>query len=85
MSYAYLDQYGILHIVDRKEDAEKYASGEIVETDIPNGGGYPEVDGKHIIVYVKDDKYKVNGTEYPLDTNFMKKYPDIMALVNELK
>ena len=85
MSYAYLDQYSILHIVDRKEDAEQYASGRIVETGIPNGGGYPEADGKHVIVYVKDEKYKVNGVEYPLDTNFLKKYPQIADLLQDLK
>lgn len=83
MAYAYLDQYKIMHVVDRKEDAEKYASGKIVPTDIPNGAGYPEGDGKHIIVYTADDKYKVGGVEYPL-ADLKKNYPQVAALVAEL-
>lgn len=83
MSYAYLDQYGIIHIVDREEDAEKYSSGKIVETGIENGGGYPVADGKHVIVYTADDKYKVGGVEYPLK-DLAAKYPAVAELVQEL-
>ena len=61
------------------------ACGEVIETGIANSGGYPETDGKHVIVYTKDEKYKINGTEYPLDTNFSKKYPEIADLVGQLK
>lgn len=83
MSYAYLDQYQILHIVDRKEDADKYSSGKIVETSIPNGGGYPEADGKHIIVYATEGKFKVNGVEYPI-SELKTRYSDVAAVVAEL-
>ncbi len=83
MSYAYLDQYGILHIVDNRETAEKYASGKIVETGIENGGGYPVADGKHVIVYTKKNEYKVNGAVYPL-SSLESSYPAVAELVKKL-
>lgn len=84
MSFGYLDQYGILHIVDRKEDAEKYAHSKIVTTDIPNGAGYPEdKDGDHIIVYTTQNKYKVSEIEYAL-SDLAVNYPAVDALVKEI-
>ena len=83
MSYAYLDKYGIMHVVDNLQTAREYSgSGNVVTTEIANSSGYPEVDGKHVIVYATDKKFKVNGVEYPLIE--LKKYPDVWALLEQL-
>lgn len=93
MAYAYLDQYKILHVVDKEETAKQYASSKVVATDIPNGGGYPEFDEKHVIVYTADGKFKVGGAddkskaggkEYPLD-KLKDMYPQVAALVKEIE
>lgn len=84
MAYAYLDQYKILHIVDKEETAKQYASSKVVATDIPNGGGYPEFDEKHVIVYTADNKFKVGGKEYPLD-ELKDMYPQVSALLKEIE
>lgn len=83
MDFAYLDEYKIMHIVDKKETAQQFATSKIVETSLPNGGEYPTADGKHVIVYTSDKKYKINGVEYPL-ADLKKSYPSIAALVAEL-
>ena len=83
MDYAYLDSYGILHIVDERYIAEEFASGNIVETEIPNSYGYPVTDdAKYIVVYTKESKVKVGGTVHPYTE--LKKYPAVDALVKEL-
>lgn len=92
MAYGYLDQYKILHVVDEEETAKKYATSKVVPTDIPNGGGYPEFDEKHVIVYTADDKFKVGVTtssrlaakEYPLD-KLKDMYPQVSALLKEIE
>lgn len=85
MDFAYLDKYGILHIVDKKVTAEEFAASAVVETSIPNKGGYPITDeGNHIIVYTKDRKYKVNRVEAPID-QLAKEYPAVDALVKAIE
>ncbi len=84
MSYAYLDKYQILHIVDTEAMAQEFASGKIVTTDIANAGGYPiNENNAHIIVYVAEGKYKVGGVEAPISQLAMD-YPAVDALVREI-
>ena len=78
--FAYLDKYQILHVVDDKTTAKKYASGKIVETEIKASAGYPEARGNHVIVYAADKKYKVNGEEYPI-AKLDEMYPDVAELL----
>lgn len=84
MDYAYLDSYGILHVVDREADAKQYASGKIVEADISHGEGFPEVNGQHVIVYTDKGEYKIGGSMYPI-SQLDKLSPQIAELVNKLK
>lgn len=83
MAYGYLDQYKIFHIVDDEETAKKYASSKVVPTDIPNGEGYPEHEGRHVIVYTAKGEYKIGGAMYPI-SQLEKTDPQIAALVAEL-
>lgn len=84
MSYGYLDQYKILHIVDDEATAKKYATTKVVPTDIPNNTGYPITEsGTAIKVYVKDAKYKVGGVEAPI-SQLGTYYPAVDALVKEI-
>ena len=84
MDYAYLDSYGILHIVDSEATAKEYASGKIVQTAIPNSGGYPTHEGQHVIVYTEKGEYKIGGSMNPI-SNLEKLDPQIATLVNQLK
>lgn len=83
MAYGYLDEYGILHIVDNEAMAKDFATSKVVKTDVPNGEGYPKYDGKHIRVYTKEGKYKVGKVEHPI-ADLSKNYPAVAALVKEL-
>ena len=84
MSYAYLDEYKILHVVDSEDQAKQYASGKTVETDISHGEGFPEVNGQHVIVYTDKGEYKIGGSMYPI-SQLEKISPQIAELVNKLK
>lgn len=60
--FAYKDKYGTMHMVAKKEVAEKSAAGPVVETSFPSTGtGYPEVDGKTLFVYVNEGKAYLGG------------------------
>lgn len=62
--YAYVDRFGVVHVVDAKETAERFARGTVVEVDaevIPSSGGYPKVDGKHVFAYVDEQKIFIGG------------------------
>lgn len=83
MSYAYLDQYQILHVVDSEATAKQYASGKVVPTSIPNGEGYPEHEGRHVIVYTAKGEYKIGGAMYPI-SQLEKTDPQIAALIAAL-
>lgn len=50
MGYAYLDKYGILHVVSTTDTAEQYSQGNVVGTYILNRGGYPLVEYKGELV-----------------------------------
>lgn len=52
-NYAYLDNGGILHVLDEDvEEAKKRSkSGKVVETSHPCKGGYPLSGGQQIIAY----------------------------------
>lgn len=62
--FAYIDKSGIMHIVEKRETAEKYkGEGKVVATKIKAKYGYPvneEEDG--VIVYAEDVmKLEANG------------------------
>ena len=85
--FAYKDQYGTMHMVSKKETAEKYASGPVAETNFPdNGTGYPAIDGKTLFVYVNEHKAYLGGNTpetgkaYDIDSN-----PELKALVDKIK
>lgn len=62
--YAYVNKQGVVHIVDAKETAERFARGTVVELDaevIPSSGGYPKVDGKHVFAYFDEQKIFIGG------------------------
>lgn len=84
MGFAYLDKYGIMHIVDEPQTADEYASGNVVKTEIAHDAGWPEQNGEHIIVYTKEGKFKVNKVEHPI-ADLPKTYPHVAALVDLLK
>lgn len=51
--FAYLDQYGIMHLNTQKE-ASKH--GKYIETDLQaDESGYPVVNGKGIVYYSRED------------------------------
>ena len=81
MSYAYLDKYGILHVVDNEETAKTYAkNGKYVKTDIPNKGGYP-CKLEEVVVYSQSEAY-VDGNRG--DGKKIKLPKDIEALYKQL-
>lgn len=63
--FAYVDRVSIVHIVDVKETALRYAGGPVVEIDpleIPNDSGYPLVgDSGHVIVDIEFGTIYVGG------------------------
>ena len=63
--FAYVDRVSIVHIVDTKETAEKYAAGQVIEIDpvaIPNDSGYPLVgDSSHVVVDLEFMTIHVGG------------------------
>lgn len=62
MSYAYLDEYGVLHAVEDEKTAKEFSgNGKVVSDPIACEGGYPVVDGQ-VIVY-EDGKAYVDGNE----------------------
>lgn len=81
--FAYIDNSGILHIVTKKEDAEKYSrNGKVVETDILSSKGYPLADGDEIIVYSETEMKKEANNKILLDIN---KYPHLSELYKNCK
>lgn len=85
MDYAYLDKYKMLHVVDDKATADKYTSGKVVETSLPNDGGYFTNDkGEHLRVDVDDKSYRVSKTHVTED-EFKKAYPAVWDVIESLK
>lgn len=67
--YAYLDKYGVLHVVEERKTAEKVAASEIEEVDIPYVCGYPWTlinDEREVLVIETDNGiYEKNGDPIP--------------------
>jgi len=85
--FAYKDKFGTMHMVERKEVAERSAAGPVVETNFPSTGtGYPAVEGKTLFVYVNEGKAYLGGntpeTGVPYD---IESNAELSALVNKIK
>ena len=78
--YAYLDKYGIMHLVDKRDTALDYApNGKVKETEWPAEYGYPLYEGKALIVYAPDDMRR-GAKEKPI----MAPVPEVAILYKEL-
>lgn len=54
----YLDEYGLMHATDRKENAERYAVGKIMITDECEAeGGMPVINGERVEVWGAGEGY----------------------------
>lgn len=90
MSYGYMSNGGVLHIVaDRKTAEENSRNGKIIETSIPNEGGYPVVsvgNGKtsSLIVYLEGDAF-IHGNSKTGNAVSLSNYPDVHELFNAVK
>lgn len=90
MNFAYLDKYGILHVIGDVASAQKYAekTGVVAVTEHQSIGGFPVVnlaDGKEdtIVVYSLDEAY-VNGNKGDGDLVNLKDFPDVEKLYKEV-
>ena len=85
--YAYLDKYGIMHVVASEAEAKASAkSGKIVEVSYAYGGGYPLADVKkdiHIRVEIDKKLAKIGKEDFSFD-ELKKKYPDVYDSVMKL-
>lgn len=79
MNYAYIDEGGILHIVEGRKTAEEYATGKVVETEIPCEHGYPLHEGKDVTVYDLETAY-IGGNALSGARVKMTEIPEIVAL-----
>ena len=79
--YAYLDKYGIMHLVDKRDTALDYApNGKVKETEWPAEYGYPLYEGKALIVYAPDDMRR-GAKEKPI----MPPVPELAILYKEIE
>ena len=54
----YLDEYGLMHATNRKENAERYADGKIMITDECEAeGGMPIINGERVEVWGAGEGY----------------------------
>jgi hypothetical protein len=84
MAYGYLDKYGVLHVVEGKEVAENSAKdGKVVETGVPNAGGYPTYEGESVVVYAADEAY-ISGNRNDGAGFALEKAPAILDLFKAL-
>jgi hypothetical protein len=66
MAYAYLDQYGFLHVVDDKKTAVEYAKGKVVEVaNIPFVFGFPVVGEQIQVRRVNGQLVEKEGANIP--------------------
>lgn len=82
MNYAYIDEGGILHVVESMLTARKYAAGKVgrvVETEIPCEHGYPLHDGKDVTMYDLETAY-IGGNSLSGARVKMAEIPEIVAL-----
>jgi len=67
--FAYLDRYGVLHVVKDEKTAREYSGGNVEQIDFEYGGGYPVVqigDKKESIIVETDNGiYEKNGRTIP--------------------
>ena len=85
--YAYLDKYGIMHVVASEVDAKASAKhGKVVEVSYAFGGGYPLANVKkdiHIRVEIDKKLAKIGKEDFSFD-ELKKKYPDVYDSVMKL-
>ena len=85
MSFAYLDEYGIMKVISDEAFAKSRAKGAVLPFSGANKGGYPQNDrGKDVTVYAVDECY-VDGNRnggVKLDTS--KEFPELAALYTKL-
>lgn len=90
MSYGYMSNSGVLHVVaDRKSAKENSRNGKIVETSIPNEGGYPIVsvgngDTSSLIVYLEGDAF-IHGNSKSGHAVSLSNYSEVHELFNAVK
>jgi len=68
--FAYVDVYGIIHIVAAKETAKQCGRGEVVEVDgekIPFSNGFPEYDGRHVRADITENEILYGKGQIPLE------------------
>lgn len=90
--YAYLDKYGILHVLADKDIASKYSkNGKIVHTDLADEGGYINENGMNVYIEVKDTGVEFwhgknrNKEENLTEPNFAGRYPRTYQIYKQLK
>ena len=85
--YAYLDKYGIMHVVASEVDATTSAKhGKVVEVSYAYGGGYPLADIKkdtHIRVEIDKKLARIGKEDFSFD-ELKQKYPDVYDSVMKL-
>ena len=79
MNYAYIDKGGILHVVESRKTAEEYATGKVVETEVPCEHGYPLHEGKDVTMYDLETAY-IGGNALSGARVKMTEIPEIVAL-----
>ncbi|WP_311078277.1 hypothetical protein [Paenibacillus polymyxa] len=84
--YAYLDKYQILHVVNEKELAEKYAlNKKIVEVDIEEEHGYPVINKQAVVYYAEDGAAFIYGNRTDKRAKQIITPEEITKIVNKLK
>lgn len=88
MGYAYLDQYGILHVTGTEETAMKYGQGKVIATAIKASGGFPIVqhngETKDVVVRGRND-VTLRGVIESADVKVsLSKYSEIKQVYEQL-
>ena len=78
-NYAYIDMGGILHIVEKREDAMKYTTGKVVVTEVPCENGYPLHNGEDVTMYDAKTAY-IGGNARDGRKAKLEEIPEIVKL-----
>ena len=87
--FMYLDKYGIMHCTKNEETAKDYArNGKYVPCELADSTGYPEENGKRIVIYADDKEFYVGGNADGgvkfEEKDFAEKYPKTYEVYKEL-
>lgn len=78
--FAFLDQYGILHLHD-EEHATQH--GKYVQTSLTDDeSGYPVIEGQGVVYYAREDKAYIHGNKS--DGKLIPTPPALRQLAAEL-